>query len=316
VDFRKPSTTIYIGSEFQIAKRDNQPVYGVWFGVDDPRNIVEPFTDRIQTKNRADLKAAVAALKMVSDGVVEIRTRSEYVFQNVQYELENWKAQGWRRRRGNQNRVSNFDLWEQVHDLLERKNLKVVWSMIKPKENDGMDVLAATLLRERASAWVRGATIIQTDIAFPKKDDVGLVPSYGVWFGSGDYRNAIFPLPDEVPTPNRAELRAVILALSLVPLEPQVTISSHSTYILSNIADLQSWKQNDWKLRNGRPVWNRDLWEELAGLLESRPQQTVLWRPAITTQLMSRIMQDILSRSTVAMLGDATDRVPVSIIGA
>ena len=62
----------------------------------------------------------------------------------------------------------------------------------------GMDVLAATLLRERASAWVRGATIIQTDIAFPKKDDVGLVPSYGVWFGSGDYRNAIFPLPDEV----------------------------------------------------------------------------------------------------------------------
>ena len=79
---------------------------------------------------------------------------------------------------------------------------------------------------------------------------------------------------------------------------------------------LQSWKQNDWKLRNGRPVWNRDLWEELAGLLESRPQQTVLWRPAITTQLMSRIMQDILSRSTVAMLGDATDRVPVSIIGA
>ena len=49
---------------------------------------MEPFTDRIQTKNRADLKAAVAALKMVSDGVVEIRTRSEYVFQNVQYELE------------------------------------------------------------------------------------------------------------------------------------------------------------------------------------------------------------------------------------
>ena len=43
----------------------------------------------------------------------------------------------------------------------------------------------------------------------------------------------------QVPTPNRAELRAVILALSLVPLEPQVTISSHSTYILSNIADLQ-----------------------------------------------------------------------------
>ena len=51
---------------------------------------------------------------------------------------QNWKAQGWRRRRGNQNRVSNFDLWEQVHDLLERKNLKVVWSMIKPKENDGL----------------------------------------------------------------------------------------------------------------------------------------------------------------------------------
>jgi len=272
-------------------------VIGVWFGRNDKRNVIKPFTDRIQTKNRAELKAVVQGLAIVRDAEnVSIKTHSEYVVQNVKTELENWKRQGWRLKRGNQNRVSNFDLWEQLYDMLHSSPQHVTWTLLRPKSMDVKDLQATATLIEKSSALIKDSTVVQTDVAYPVEDDVGLIPAYGVWFGHGDHRNRVALCSDtQSPSKIRCELRAAIMALRATEGESQVTIRTKSEEILRYIYELEGWKKNDWKLKNGNPVYNADLWKELDALLQNE-DQAVLWRPASSQTIMPFIMQDIYAR--------------------
>ncbi len=67
-------------------------------------------------------------------------------------------------------------------------------------------------------------------------------------------------------TNNRMELRGPIEALKAAATFPdaRVEMFTDSTYVIGGItAWVHGWKKNGWKKKDGQPVVNRELWEEL-----------------------------------------------------
>jgi ribonuclease HI len=68
-------------------------------------------------------------------------------------------------------------------------------------------------------------------------------------------------------TNNRMELIAAIEGLRALKRASEVTVLTDSEYVRRGITEfLPRWKANDWCNSAGKPVVNRDLWEELEEL--------------------------------------------------
>lgn len=68
-------------------------------------------------------------------------------------------------------------------------------------------------------------------------------------------------------TNNRAELRAVKLALERLPLGTPYLVHSDSQYVVEGITKwAHNWKKYGWTTYDKKPVKNRDLWEHLLEL--------------------------------------------------
>ena len=68
-------------------------------------------------------------------------------------------------------------------------------------------------------------------------------------------------------TNNRMELIAAIEGLRALKRASQVTVLTDSEYVRRGITEfLPRWKANGWRASTGKPVVNRDLWEELEEL--------------------------------------------------
>lgn len=72
-------------------------------------------------------------------------------------------------------------------------------------------------------------------------------------------------------TNNRMELMAAIESLKMLKENCIVDLYSDSKYLVDAINKkwLDSWKKNNWKKADKKPVLNTDLWEELSALLNS-----------------------------------------------
>ncbi len=72
-------------------------------------------------------------------------------------------------------------------------------------------------------------------------------------------------------TNNRMELMAVLEGLKTLKYPCRVRIHTDSQYIARAINEkwLEKWQRNGWKTAQKKDVKNRDLWEELAGLLQT-----------------------------------------------
>ena len=65
-------------------------------------------------------------------------------------------------------------------------------------------------------------------------------------------------------TNNRMELMAPIMALKKIKRKSDITIYTDSKYVKDGITDwIKSWKLNNWKSSNKKPVKNKDLWVKL-----------------------------------------------------
>ncbi|AFV12640.1 ribonuclease H [Thermacetogenium phaeum DSM 12270] len=81
---------------------------------------------------------------------------------------------------------------------------------------------------------------------------------------------------EELTTNNRMELTASIEALKQLKEPCHVHIYSDSAYLVNAFQKkwVKNWKKNGWRTASGRPVENRDLWEELLAVM--RPH-SVCW---------------------------------------
>ena len=75
-------------------------------------------------------------------------------------------------------------------------------------------------------------------------------------------------------TNNRMELQAAIAALEFLQERSQttpVTLHTDSEYVKKGITQwVSGWKKKGWKTSQGKPVLNRDLWEQLDSLNSDR----------------------------------------------
>jgi ribonuclease HI len=80
-------------------------------------------------------------------------------------------------------------------------------------------------------------------------------------------------------TNNKMELTGAIAALGQLHGRPgPVAIYTDSTYVIKGINEwIWGWRRRGWKTAEGNEVLNRDLWEELAGLVDARGKGAITW---------------------------------------
>ena len=65
-------------------------------------------------------------------------------------------------------------------------------------------------------------------------------------------------------TNNRMEMRAAIEALRALKKQSDIIIYTDSKYVMDGITGwIISWKKNNWRTANRKPVKNADLWQDL-----------------------------------------------------
>jgi ribonuclease HI len=80
-------------------------------------------------------------------------------------------------------------------------------------------------------------------------------------------------------TNNKMELTGAIEALRhLEDLPGAVAIYMDSTYVIKGITEwIWGWRRRGWKTAEGTEVLNRDLWEQLARLVDTRGKGSIAW---------------------------------------
>jgi ribonuclease HI len=104
------------------------------------------------TNNRMELTAVVRGLEALKKpSHVKLMTDSVYVGKGLSEWMAKWKANGWRRKEGNQwKEVKNEDLWRRLDELIARHKLtyiRVAGHSGHP-ENDRCDVLAVAAYQQ------------------------------------------------------------------------------------------------------------------------------------------------------------------------
>jgi len=81
-------------------------------------------------------------------------------------------------------------------------------------------------------------------------------------------------------TNNRMELSGAIAALEHVAGHAgPVAIHTDSTYVIHGITQwVSGWRRRGWKTAQGGDVMNRELWEQLSGLVGARARGEIDWR--------------------------------------
>jgi len=91
-------------------------------------------------------------------------------------------------------------------------------------------------------------------------------PGPGGWAAvleSGGHRRELSGA-DPATTNNRMELTAAIEALKALRRSCEVVLYTDSRYVMQGMTEwLPRWQRKGWRTASGKPVENRDLWEQL-----------------------------------------------------
>jgi ribonuclease HI len=112
-------------------------------------------------------------------------------------------------------------------------------------------------------------------------------------------------------TNNRMELSAVIAALEVLPglaLSPEkITVYTDSQYVQKGITQwIQSWKRNNWRTNDKKPVKNRELWQRLDELTGHFPLVWTWVKGHAGNELNERC--DRMTQIAIASLVQSGDR--------
>ena len=89
--------------------------------------------ERDTTNNRMEMTAVIEGLrKLPEQEQVTIHSDSQYVADGVNFNMPNWKQQGWKRSDGKA--VMNQDLWQRLDEAMRRSTAEFCW---QPKDRRG-----------------------------------------------------------------------------------------------------------------------------------------------------------------------------------
>jgi len=114
--------------------------------------------------------------------------------------------------------------------------------------------------------WTDGAC---SNNANPEKRISGV----GVYFGPGDPKNISCKAPPP-HTNNRAEMRAIVMALKACPDMIDMVVHSDSEYVMKPIMD---GRFQTWSKRHFEGLKNVDLWRELEHAIKRKRQIRWVW---------------------------------------
>lgn len=244
---------------------DPNPGIGGWAAVlrFGEREKVLTGNDPATTNNRMELHAAVAALAALKRPCqVEFHTDSEYLRRGITEWIEGWVAKGWQTKQ--RKPVLNADLWQQLLALTRQHEID--WQWVRGHTGDP--------LNERVDALAREARLAITPAAQPSADARLLYlrssclgnPGPGGWgvvMIHGD-ETAEWSGSAARTTNNRMELTAAVEGLRQLPPGSHVQLFTTSDYLFQGATIWRhGWRQRQWQKKDGQPVANADLWQEL-----------------------------------------------------
>lgn len=104
-------------------------------------------------------------------------------------------------------------------------------------------------------------TQVWTDGACSKNGSIDSSAGIGVWFGTGDPRNVSAPI-EGYCTAYRAELEAVIRAMTITLRDPQVIVYCDNRTVVDGFDkyDLDAWAKQGWKVEIKELVAWQHIW--------------------------------------------------------
>jgi ribonuclease HI len=100
---------------------------------------------------------------------------------------------------------------------------------------------------------------------------------------------------DERTTNNRMELRALIEAYKLLPLDAHLTVHTDSRLCVDTITKwAPNWERKGWKKKGG-PIKNLELVQELLSLYRAHPGCSIEWIPAHSGQRWNEYADSLAS---------------------
>jgi len=80
------------------------------------------------TNNRMELRAVIEAIKAIKEWArVEVVTDSQYVLQGITVWIIKWKSNNWMRGKKSNKLVKNVDLWKELDELVQKKDVMFRW---------------------------------------------------------------------------------------------------------------------------------------------------------------------------------------------
>jgi len=103
-------------------------------------------SEELTTNNRMELMAVIQSLIKIKSNKINIFTDSKYVKNGIEDWIHKWKKNGWIT--ANKQPVKNKDLWVQLDNLRENKNIK--WQWVKGHSTDRYNNLVDEAARKAA----------------------------------------------------------------------------------------------------------------------------------------------------------------------
>ena len=225
------------------------------------------------TNNRMELTAAIQALQHLKEPhAIVIYTDSSYLKKGISEWLPQWKRRNWHT--SEKSAVKNQELWQDLDDEINRHKVEWHWTRghAGNQWNEQADALARSMIA-RAALPVSEKEVVHI---FLGASYLGKEKSGG-WAILLRYNESVKTLSggDSDTSGNRMHILSAINGLKALKKAVPVHIYTSSSYLKDGATRwVDSWRAKNWLTLEGKPVSNRDLWEQLAVL---RQKYRIKW---------------------------------------
>ena len=228
------------------------------------------------TNNRMELTAVISALaELKTPRRITIYTDSQYVKNGITSWIDGWQRKNWQT--ADKKPVKNVDLWK---ELLEQiKHHRIDWKWVRGHAADKWNERADELAVAARKSETDNQSQTSQERRPASSDSVALYTGVtckhssgiGAWCVILCWRRHVRVIGARTDgmTANQLYIKTVIEGLSTLTKPFPVEVHTHSGYLKDGATSwLSGWKKRNWQTREGSPVSNRELWQELAALLE------------------------------------------------